>query len=161
MFFKLSCGHIHVLHVSELFAIQCLFVFCLLSLDSESVRVKPADQRIGVSGIATAFRIISRFCLNRIWLEELNQLCPRITRMTLEGGLEPSDQVQSSTSCNRAYPYHLSTFGLHQQTEHLLQLLQLKLKLQASPFCQAKKGYVCFHSFGPKEWISVLTWSCQ
>lgn len=54
-------------------------------MDSESIGVKSVNQRIGVSGIATAFRIISRFCLNRIWLEELNQLCPRITGMTLEG----------------------------------------------------------------------------
>lgn len=93
----------------------CSFAFvcvCLLSLESESVRVKPVDQRIGVSGIATAFRIISRFCLNRIWLEELNQLCPRITGMTLEGGLEPSEQGQSTKSYTTACPHHLSTFGL-------------------------------------------------
>lgn len=51
-----------------------------------------STQRIGVSGIATAFRIISRFCLNRIWLEELNQLCPRITGMTLEENLESRGQ---------------------------------------------------------------------
>lgn len=50
------------------------------------------NQRIGVSGIATAFRIISRFCLNRIWLEELNQLCPWITGMTLEESLESRGQ---------------------------------------------------------------------
>lgn len=57
-------------------------------MESESVSAKSVNQRIGVSGIATAFRIISRFCLNRIWLEELNQLCPRITGMTLEESLE-------------------------------------------------------------------------
>ncbi|KAG7226922.1 hypothetical protein INR49_022217, partial [Caranx melampygus] len=59
---------------------------------SESVRAESVNQRIGVSGIATAFRIISRFCLNRIWLEELNQLCPRITGMTLEESLESRGQ---------------------------------------------------------------------
>ncbi|KAK1898385.1 Non-structural polyprotein pORF1 [Dissostichus eleginoides] len=59
---------------------------------SESVSAKGVDQRIGVSGIATAFRIISRFCLNRICLEELNQLCPGITGMTLEESLEPRGQ---------------------------------------------------------------------
>lgn len=59
-------------------------------------RFKSVDQRIGVSGIATAFRIISRFCLNRIWLEELNQLCPRITGMTLEESLESRGQSNDS-----------------------------------------------------------------
>lgn len=61
-----------------------LFSRICLSMESESVCAKSVNQRIGVSGIATAFRIISRFCLNRIWLEKLNQLCPRITGMTLE-----------------------------------------------------------------------------
>lgn len=61
-------------------------------MESESVSAKSVNQRIGVSGIATAFRIISRFCLNRIWLEELNQLCPRITGMTLEESLESRGQ---------------------------------------------------------------------
>lgn len=58
-----------------------------LSIESESVGTQGVGQRIGVSRIATAFWIISRFCLNRIWLEELNQLCPRITGMTLEESL--------------------------------------------------------------------------
>lgn len=61
-------------------------------MESESVIAKSVNQRIGVNGIATAFRIISRFCLNRIWLEELNQLCPRITGMTLEESLESRGQ---------------------------------------------------------------------
>ncbi|MED6236144.1 hypothetical protein ATANTOWER_005014 [Ataeniobius toweri] len=64
----------------------------LFLMDSESICVERFNQRIGVSGMATAFRIISRFCLNRIWLEELNQLCPRITEMTLEGSLESTGQ---------------------------------------------------------------------
>lgn len=61
-------------------------------MDSESIVVNSVNLRIGVSGIATAFRIISGFCLNRIWLEELNQLCPRITGRTLEGSLESAGQ---------------------------------------------------------------------
>lgn len=55
-------------------------------------------QRIGVSGIATAFRIISRFCLNRICLEELNQLCPGITGMTLEESLDSRGQLSDSSN---------------------------------------------------------------
>ena len=75
-------------------------------MESESVRAKGVNQRIGVSGIATAFRIISRFCLNRILLEELNQLCPRITGMTLEESLE--SRGQSIDSFDRPYPAELS-----------------------------------------------------
>lgn len=71
-------------------------------MGSESVRAKSVNQRIGVSGIATAFRIISRFCLNRIWLEELNQLCPRITGMTLEESLE--SRGQSIDSFTQSWP---------------------------------------------------------
>lgn len=67
-------------------------IICLLCIESESVSSKSVNQRIGVSGKATAFRIISRFCLNRIWLEKLNQLCPRITGMTLEENLESRDE---------------------------------------------------------------------
>lgn len=67
-------------------------------MESESVSAKSVNQRIGVSGMATAFRIISRFCLNRIWLEELNQLCPRITGMTLEESLESRGQSIDSFS---------------------------------------------------------------
>lgn len=69
---------------------------CLLTMERESVCVKNVNQRIGVSDIATAFRIISRFCLNRIWLEELNQLCPRITGMTLEESLQSRGQSRDS-----------------------------------------------------------------
>lgn len=73
-----------------------------MSMESESVSAKSVNQRIGVSRIATAFRIISRFCLNRIFLEELNQLCPRITGMTLEESLE--SRGQSTDSFGRPFP---------------------------------------------------------
>lgn len=66
-----------------------------------------STQRIGVSGIATAFRIISRFCLNRIWLEELNQLCPRITGMTLEENLESRGQSVDGFTKSCASSEHL------------------------------------------------------
>lgn len=71
-------------------------------MESESVSAKSVNQRIEVSGIATAFRIISRFCLNRIWLEELNQLCPRITGMTLKESLE--SRGQSIDSFSKPWP---------------------------------------------------------
>lgn len=62
----------------------CVVKVSLISpLCEVKVSNKSVDQRIGVSGMATAFRIISRFCLSRIWLEELNQRCPRITGLTL------------------------------------------------------------------------------
>lgn len=66
-----------------------------------------STQRIGVSGIATAFRIISRFCLNRIWLEELNQLCPRITGMTLDENLECRGQSVDGFTKSCASSEHL------------------------------------------------------
>lgn len=53
-------------------------------MERESIDAKSFNPRIGVSWIANDFQIISRFCLKRIWLEELNQLCPGITGMTLE-----------------------------------------------------------------------------
>lgn len=68
-----------------------------------------STQRIGVSGIAAAFRIISRFCLNRIWLEELNQLCPRITGMTLEENLE--SRGQSVDGFTKSSPSPLGSSG--------------------------------------------------
>lgn len=75
-------------------------------MENESVSAKSVNQRIGVSGIATAFRIISRFCLNRIWLEKLNQLCPRITGMTLEKSPEARASAALSIPA-----HHLSTLG--------------------------------------------------
>lgn len=101
----------------------CLFSgTCLVSMESESVRAESVNQRIGVSGIATAFRIISRFCLNRIWLEELNQLCPRITGMTLEESLESRGQkhwhlqqtlpINSAAVSQRDQPLLLNPFSV-------------------------------------------------
>lgn len=73
-------------------------------MDSEGVSANSVNRRIGVSGIVTSFRIISRFCLNRIWLEELNQLCPRITGMTLEESPE-ARALTASTA-----PAHQTSF---------------------------------------------------
>lgn len=56
-----------------------IFTNLVTILLEEWLEWKCETWRIG----ATAFRIISRFCLNRIWLEALNQRCPGITAMTL------------------------------------------------------------------------------
>jgi len=85
------------------------YVFCFMS---ESVRAWVSTRGLRSAGIATAFRIISRFCLNRIWLEELNQLCPRITGMTLEGSLEFRALTASSHLA-----HHRSALGLRECTE--------------------------------------------
>lgn len=78
-------------------------------MTSESVVAKSVNQRIGVSGIATAFRIISRFCLNRIWLEELNQLCPKDYRDDIGGEFRAQRPERCQFSPNAAR--HLSTLG--------------------------------------------------
>ena len=109
-------------------------------MESESVSAKSVNQRIGVSGIATAFRIISRFCLNRIWLEELNQLCPRITGMTLEESLE--SRGQSIDSFTKPCP---SSWGSSSATKpklvcHSASLISGLLILAL--FWQSSRGYV-------------------
>lgn len=69
---------------------------------------------LGSVGIATAFRIISRFCLNPICLEELNQLCPRITGMTLvEESLEPRGQNTENSTSACPSPEHLGAPVAH------------------------------------------------
>lgn len=70
-------------------------------MDSKGVSAISVNRRIGVSRIVTAFRIISRFCLNRIWLEELNQLCPRITGMTLEDSPEARTLTASTDAVHQ------------------------------------------------------------
>lgn len=67
----------------------------------DSVSANSVSRRIGVSGIVTSFRIISRFCLNRIWLEKLNQLCPRITGMTLEESPEARALTASTAAAHQ------------------------------------------------------------
>lgn len=96
--------------------------------------VKRFNQRIGVSGMAPAFRIISRFRLNRIWLEKLNQLCPGITEMTLEGSLGSTGQSVAG--------FHLQLQWCRETLGALLFLFNIFNKKQKSSIFRLLR--VCF-----------------